>query len=850
MDNEDARGLLKSILGFFARKQPERSAPASLQSQALDAWLRTESYLQHETNDFDDFEPAQVKRTLTTFENLVHYDSDLDSDTQQDLNNPVPYPKLQAVRRMVQQPDHGTHTDPPSNIPTSRRKRKREKDAILEELSRMDMQARKRRILHREEAEVDDEIGAPEADLAILTRRHSMSLHQGLRTQWTCVCQKCAGLSVRLSLPRREKSSQSETCFEVSFGIRSLLAITQQEGKITVKDKHDEKTTSSPRLASNKLAESTHICQSITESLDHRNCLHLLYEDRSFKRLRPQPKTFDDAEKPGMLSLADIFQRQQELHGGSFVLPYKGKRILAVTLATALLPFLETPWVQPSFNHSNIHFIQPIQHGELPDITKPFLTVEQAPIISARKTSTGENQSESQKHMVHPNASVLALGILLCELQYCRPVGSWQTDAETVRNINADYYTALDILEDLEVNVGIDYYLAAKACLKWEYFPTGELTNFESTSVQRLFYQNVIKRLESEVFKTWQLRPEDLNDLDSRENKRCWGTIGGDLIRQQTSKPLYGARSNEYLAVLSPPALNSTSFNIVTNNKAADMHVPVQQLHAKDSSTKSLCFFDASHFVATPPDTTLSEKWMDSLSSSIYHHVDPFDTTTQLPAGSIASSPQNLRQAIDHAVTEWKVDVITMSFGIREYHERIKIAISTALHNNILMFAAASNDGANLGRSFPAKYPGVFCIHATDGNGNPSTFNPTADEKDVNFSLLGENVSSHWPAGKKGHNDSVNIMSGTSVATPIAAGLAASIISFVRQQERDLPAGSDLLGSWINDVHAMDAILKHMVRQRRGVGYDYITPHILFDTDSSRKEVYNKIKDIKKHMYD
>ena len=45
------------------------------------------------------------------------------------------------------------------------------------------MQARKRQVLHREEAEVDDEIGAPEADLAILTRRYSMSLHQGLRTQ-------------------------------------------------------------------------------------------------------------------------------------------------------------------------------------------------------------------------------------------------------------------------------------------------------------------------------------------------------------------------------------------------------------------------------------------------------------------------------------------------------------------------------------------------------------------------------------------------------------------------------------------------------------------------------------------
>lgn len=80
MDDEDSRGLLKSILGFFARKQPERSTPASLHSQALDAWVRTDSYLQHETNDLDDYEPAQVKRTLTTFEDLVHYDADLDSD--------------------------------------------------------------------------------------------------------------------------------------------------------------------------------------------------------------------------------------------------------------------------------------------------------------------------------------------------------------------------------------------------------------------------------------------------------------------------------------------------------------------------------------------------------------------------------------------------------------------------------------------------------------------------------------------------------------------------------------------------------------------------------------------------
>lgn len=80
MDDEDSPGLLRRILGSFARKQPERSTPTSLQSQALDVWVGTDSYLQYETNDFDDYEPAQVKRMLTTFENNVHYVSDLDSD--------------------------------------------------------------------------------------------------------------------------------------------------------------------------------------------------------------------------------------------------------------------------------------------------------------------------------------------------------------------------------------------------------------------------------------------------------------------------------------------------------------------------------------------------------------------------------------------------------------------------------------------------------------------------------------------------------------------------------------------------------------------------------------------------
>lgn len=166
------------------------------------------------------------------------------------------------------------------------------------------------------------------------------------------------------------------------------------------------------------MSEFAHICQCITESLNQQNRLHLLLQDGLFKRLRPQPKNFDDSQVPRKVSLSALFKRQQELRGDSSALPLKGKRILAVTLATVLLPFLETPWVQPSFDHSKIQFFQPLQDGELPNITKPFLAMEHVPIIRANKKATGNSQTEqnSDDHMVHPNASVLALGTLLCLL--------------------------------------------------------------------------------------------------------------------------------------------------------------------------------------------------------------------------------------------------------------------------------------------------------------------------------------------------------------------------------------------------------------------------------------------------
>jgi hypothetical protein len=163
------------------------------------------------------------------------------------------------------------------------------------------------------------------------------------------------------------------------------------------------------------------------------------------------------------------------------------------------------------------------------------------------------------------------------------------------------------------------------------------------------------------------------------------------------------------------------------------------------------------------------------------------------------------------------------------------------------LFAAASNDGANLRRAFPATEAKVFCIHSTDGHGNPSGFNPTASSDDANFSLLGEHVESCWPAGVNGHEGQVRIRSGTSVATPIAAGLAASVLSFVQQLDRPVAPGDEMLGDWLKKHEHMRAVLRSITRKRGK--YDYIRLDALFDGESTKASVYDKISGIRKNLY-
>ncbi|KAJ6088426.1 subtilisin [Penicillium sp. IBT 16267x] len=140
--------------------------------------------------------------------------------------------------------------------------------------------------------------------------------------------------------------------------------------------------------------------------------------------------------------------------------------------------------------------------------------------------------------------------------------------------------------------------------------------------------------------------------------------------------------------------------------------------------------------------------------------------------------------ALDYAVNEWKVDIISMSFGFRsrdvEGYEELERAIHNAYSNHVLLFAAASNSGANLDRAYPARDENVICINSTDANGNRSPFSPTALADALNLATVGEAVESAWPMRYCDPPSGLKHKSGTSYATPIAASVAGFLLHYAR----------------------------------------------------------------------
>ena len=144
------------------------------------------------------------------------------------------------------------------------------------------------------------------------------------------------------------------------------------------------------------------------------------------------------------------------------------------------------------------------------------------------------------------------------------------------------------------------------------------------------------------------------------------------------------------------------------------------------------------------------------------------------------TSQLNLARAIEQAVNAG-ANIINFSGGeLTDYGEAedwLNRAVSLCQNNNVLLVAAAGNDGCEC-LHVPAALPTVLAAGAMGENGQPlDNSNWGENYQTQGILALGENILGAEPGG------GTIQLSGTSVATPVVSGVAALLMSLQLQRE-------------------------------------------------------------------
>lgn len=144
--------------------------------------------------------------------------------------------------------------------------------------------------------------------------------------------------------------------------------------------------------------------------------------------------------------------------------------------------------------------------------------------------------------------------------------------------------------------------------------------------------------------------------------------------------------------------------------------------------------------------------------------VMPIKVLDDNGTGDFVSVAKGIRWAVDHGA-----NLISMSLGSPRPIQQVAKAIKYAEQNGIVTFCAAGNAGPKTPIFYPANYPFTISIGAIDDQFRRAKFGNAGGNLD--FMCPGVNILSTVPG------DWYAMMSGTSMSTPFAVGLAALLLS-------------------------------------------------------------------------